>query len=515
MGFWIFYFLTKVYLYFKGTIRLDTGLNLLFLLFVILPMPKNFKYLRHLKAAKSILNIIIGILLLWRDSWLPSPVAAFNLLKQHGMPSNEYIYNFLLRYYNPKEIAILIFILVLCIIVSRFKKTMAAVTALLLILPLFLSQTGFKHQSAQKAEKYLESFFSSELTKVIRFKPPADEDFDFDIVIIHVCSLSWDDMEEFNLQGHPFFKQFDYLFTDFNTVTSYSNPAAIRILNANCGQKRHKDLYNNMLKECSLMESLSNQGYEINFARNHNGKYGKFDEEIKRYGNLDIAALPLDNLSADKYMFDDSPVYSDYDVLAKWWAARQGSASKRTALYYNTVSLHDGSHWTKDIGWWKKDPKEVYREFIPSLFQDLTKFFSLVEGSGRNVVILFVPEHGRAVKGSGVETAGLRDIPLPRITTVPVGIKLLGRSTEDTETRRKITVSKSTSYLALSHILSAFVEKSPFKLDIYTSRRFIDSIPQTEFVSENEGNLILKIDNDYYLYGKEKKWIQLTERELK
>lgn len=515
MGVWIFYFLAKVYLYFKGAIRLDTVLNLLFLAFLIIQVPKQFKFSKFLNASKSFLSIILGILLLWRDSWLPSPLDTFNLLKQHGLPSKEYIYNFLLRFYNPKEIIILIFVLALCILVRRYKKTTVTVTALLLILPLFLSQTGFKYQSAKKAEKYLESFFSSEVMKVVRFKPQGSGSSDFDIIILHVCSLAWDDLEEFNMQAHPFLKQFDYLFTDFNSVTSYSNPAAIRLLQANCGQKRHDDLYYNIPKECSLIASLQEQGYEINFARNHNGIYGKFDEEIKKYGNLDVVPFNLDNLSANKYMFDDSSVYSDYDVLEKWWTARQESKSKKIALYYNTVSLHDGSHWISDKERWKRDNKEVYREFIPGFLEDLTKFFKLIEASGRDVVILFVPEHGRAVRGGTIQAQGLRDIPLPRITTVPVGIKLLGKKFNDNETRRKTTISKPISYFTLSHILAAFTEKSPFKLDIYASRRFIDSIPQTEFVSENQGNLVLKIDNDYYLFGKEKKGIHLSDNELK
>jgi cellulose synthase operon protein YhjU len=262
------------------------------------------------------------------------------------------------------------------------------------------------------------------------------------------------------------------------------------------------------------MESLRAQGDAISFARNHNGKYGNFDDEVKRYGHLEVSPFTPAGLVARKYMFDDSPVYDDHAVLDQWWAARQKSGAKRAVLYYNTVSLHDGSHWTADKDWWKKDHREMYREFLTGLLEELSKFFQLVSSSGRNTVVIVLGEHGRAVRGSAMETPGLRDIPLPRVTIVPVGIKLFGKGYRDVQSGRNITISKPASYFALSYMLEAFTERSPFQSDIYASRNFIDSIPQTFYVSENQDNVIVKKDDGYYLFGKDKKWTQLTEKEL-
>ncbi len=512
MGLWTLYFAAKIYLYFTGSIRLDVILNLLFFAFLLIPIPEQSKSVKLLTFAKVFLSVVFAILLLWHDTWFPAPLDAYHLLKQNGIPSTEYIYSFLLRFYNLKEILILVLILSFCVLVRKYRKIMTAGTVMLLIFPLFISPGAAKQK---EIEKYLGSFYNSELTRLTHFKPPQGGSPDFDIIILHICSLSWDDLQELNMAEHPFFKQFDYVFTNFNSVSTYSNPSAIRLLNANCGQRRHPDLYSGLPQECSLMESLRAEGDTIYFARNHNGKYGNFDDEVKRYGQLNVAPFVPANLVAKKYMFDDSPVYDDYAVLEQWWSARQKLKSKTATLYYNTVTLHDGSHWIADKEWWKKDHREMYREFLSGLLDDLTKFFNLVASSGRDAVIIVIGEHGRAVRGSAMETPGLRDIPLPRVATVPVGIKFFGKAYHDAQSGRNLVISKPVSYFALSYVLAEFMEQSPFKSDRYMTRNFIDSIPITNFVSENQDNIIVKKDDRYYLFGKDKKWILLTENELK
>jgi len=515
MGFWAAYFFAKIYLYYEGLLRLDVLLNLLFLAFLMISIPKWFKFFRFFRGVKFILSAIFGVLLLFHDSWLPSPVGAFNLAEEKGMPSREYVYHFLLGFYNSKVIGIIICILFLCILLRKYKKIMAAGAALLLIAPLFISSGNAHYQSSEELEKYLGSFYDAETTRLIHFKPPGSSISDFDIIILHVCSLSWDDLRDVNMEGDPFFKQFDYLFTKFNSATTYSNPAVIRLLNANFGQRKHADLYNQLPKKCSLVESLSAQGHEIQFARNHNGIYDKFDEEVKRFGHLDARPFPLTNLIATKTMFDDSPVYGDYSVLEQWLAARKKLGSKKVTLYYNTLSLHDGTHWASDKNWWLKDNLQQYRESIHELFDDITSFMNLVARSGRNTIIIFIGEHGRSVHGSPIAPPGLRDIPLPRIATVPVGIKFVGKKQHADQTGRQVIISRPMSYLALSYMLAEFTEQSPFISARYGTRKFIDTIPQTDFVAENFGNIVLKRGSYYYLFGKDMKWIPLTENELK
>jgi cellulose synthase operon protein YhjU len=517
MGLWTFYFFAKLFLYFKGVVRFDVVWNLLFLGFLVLPLPRGFRSLTFLKVVKYILSAVFGVLLLWHDTWFPAPSETFSLLKQYGLPSREYIYGFLLRFYDPTAIIVLIALFFLCLLVRKYRKIAAAVTALLLLLPLFISSGEAKHLSGEELDKGVTFFFNAETTRLTYFKPVPGSSVDFDIIILHICSISWDDLRDLNMEGHPFFQQFDYLFTNFNSVTTYSNPSAIRLLNANCGQCRHDDLYNTntVRKECSLFNGLRSRGYDIQIARNHNGNYGNFNDEIKRFGQLEATVFTPAGLAFKKYMFDDSPVYDDYDVLEQWWKARQKSGAKKVALYYNSVSLHDGTHLVAEKNWWKKVSKEQYKVFLTVLLEDLSKFEDLVASSGRNAVILFVAEHGRSIHGSAIAPPGLRDIPLPRITTVPVGIKFMAKGSRTVQAGRNIQISKPTSYFALSYLVAAFTEQSPLRSDRYFSRNFVDSIPQADFISENQGNLIIKKKGDYYLFGKDKKWTRLSESELK
>lgn len=507
MGLWSFYFLAKLYLYLRGFIRFDFIWNLLFILFLFLPAPKRFKTHRSFGAVKLISSVVFGLLLLWHDSWLPPLWDSFIFLEQQGMPAKEYVYRFLLGFINPWEVAALVSILLFCILVHNRIRLTPVVMVLLLIVP--VREFG---QHKEEMERHLDAFYQSESERVIRFQKAKTDNLDFDIVILHVCSLSWDDLKSVGLEAHPFFKQFDYLFTDFNSATAYSNPSAIRLLRSNCGQPRHDALYNDAPGKCYLFDTVRAQGYETYFTLNHDGVYSHFAEEVKRLGHLDEPLMPT-GLPIQAYNFDGSPIFDDYAVLKKWWMIRQESKSSRAAVYYNTISLHDGAHWAGEKDWWKRNRVDQYREFVQKLFGDLTKFFDLVASSGRNAVIIFVPEHGLSLRGSTLQAPGLRDIPLPQITIVPAGIKLIGKGHHRAQVQEQV-ISKPASYLSLAYLLASFLKQGPFLSDGSTTKEVIANIPETDFVAENQGIRIVEKGADYFLYGKEKKWITLPSNAL-
>ncbi len=509
MGFWNYYFLTKIYLYFRGFIRIDFFLNILFILLLIIPIPDKIRLRRPVKAAKLSITLILGLLLLWHDSWLPPLFDSMIFLNQQGIPSREYIYRFILGFFNPWEVAALTAALFVCMLLQYRIRLTPLVIILLLIVP--IREFG---QPVGEIDKYVDAFYKAESARIIRFEKTKMDNYDFDIVILHICSLSWDDMKEAGLDDHPIFKQFDYLFTNFNSATSYSNPSAIRLLRANCGQQRHDALYNDAPKECNLLETLRKEGYETYFALNHDGIYGDFAGEVKRLGHLDQPFLPK-ALPVQAYSFDGAPIYDNYTQLEKIWKVRQESNSKKTAIYYNTISLHDGVHWAEDKDWWKKDKRvENYKEFAQELLGDMTRFFDLLRSSGRDVVVLFVPEHGMALRGSSIQAPVLRDIPLPQITRVPVGIKLIRKGSPHAPVHQQM-LSGSTSYLSLSYMLKVFLEENPFETDRFTAKEFTDKIPQTDFVAENQGIQLTKKGTDWFLYGKEKQWIAVPTNAIK
>jgi cellulose synthase operon protein YhjU len=502
MGVWSFYFLAKFYLYFRGYIQFDFILNLLFMIFLLIPVPPSWRSRKPWAAVKQILAVILGMLLLWHDSWLPPLWGSISFLWHGGMPQKEYVYRFILGFFSLREVAVLLVILAVVLMIRKRVRLTPVVMLLILIIAL---QGLSKHKGEMDHE--LDRFYKAESARAVRLDDARPTGPDFDIVILHVCSLSWEDLKGNGHGDDPFFNQFDYLFTEFNSVTSYSNPSAIRLLRADCGQPKHDDLYNDAARNCYLFDALRRQGFQTYFALNHDGVYGNFATQVKTEGHLDAPIFP----SAEPvraYDFDGSPIFDDYAVLETWWKIRQSSVAPRAAVYYNTISLHDGAHWADDKAWWKKDRVKQYRQAVEKLFENLTRFFNLTASSGRRVVIFFVPEHGMALRGTHLQAPGLREIPLPEITTVPVGVKLIGPGFLHDPSRQTV-VTRPTSYLALSYLTASFLNQNPFAAPSSSSAERTTSLPETPFVSENQGVRIVKKGSDYFLYGKDKKWIAL------
>jgi cellulose synthase operon protein YhjU len=303
------------------------------------------------------------------------------------------------------------------------------------------------------------------------------------------------------------------IFTNFNTVSSYTNPSAIRLLRANCGQSRHQELYRDTQKECYILDTLRGLGYQTYAAIDNDAPSYRFVEDIMAYGHADTP-IKITDLPVRQYDFDNSPIYDDLAILNRWQDTRQHSSAKRAALYMDITTLHGGAHLADDPQWWKKERVVLYQEFSQRLFKNLNTFFKTLQSAGKNFVVIFVPEHGMALRGSSLQSPDIREIPLPAITTVPVGIKLIGDGVSPFP-ERQVTISKPTSYLALSHLLSSFLAAPGFGRDSMLTKEVLDRIPETKFLSENEASLVVKKDNDVFYYGKGKMWIKLPESALK
>src|SRR5690606_3450399 len=121
--------------------------------------------------------------------------------------------------------------------------------------------------------------------------------------------------------------------------------------------------------------------------------------------------------------FDGSPIARDLDVLRGWWQQRQGSEAEHVSLFYNSISLHDGNRVvTADGGTRIAD----YGSRANRLFDDLGQFLDNLQLRGRRVVVASVPEHGAALHGDRMQLSGMREIPTPAITHVPVGLAFIG-----------------------------------------------------------------------------------------
>ncbi|MBZ4288683.1 cellulose biosynthesis protein BcsG, partial [Mycobacterium tuberculosis] len=85
---------------------------------------------------------------------------------------------------------------------------------------------------------------------------------------------------------HPLWKHFDIVFKNFNSATSYSGPAAVRLLRASCGQLSHTNLYQPSGADCYLFENLAKLGFNQQLMLGHNGLFGDFLKELRSLGGM-------------------------------------------------------------------------------------------------------------------------------------------------------------------------------------------------------------------------------------
>lgn len=501
MGLWSFYFLAKLALYFEGYIRLDPWWNLLLLGFVLLPVEKAPRHATLLRRARNGLGAVLALLLLWQDSWLPPLSYALSFLVGGGGPTGDYVVSFLRELLHVRELVVLSALLAASFVLRR-RRLVAPVLAVALVgVAVFGAGRSGVHVQAQ-----LDRFYEAEAGRVVYF-PNAVEAPDFDVVLLHICSLATDDLAYAGLADDPFFRTFDLRFTNFNTATAHSGPAAIRLLRANCGHRPYEAMHQDVAGECYLLENLRRLGYETSAAYDDGGVYQGFAGFVADKGRAD---LPIDvaGLSKVGEDFDGSAIYDDFALLARWWELRQRSGARKAALYFDAVSPHEGAHLVGDQHWRSKDPRTRYRELVVRLFERLSAFFELVARSGRNALVVFVPEHGLALRGSRIQPPGIREVPLPQITRVPLAIKFIGKDTP-LVAPRQLLVDSPTSYLAIAQLLSLVMKQPTFGAAAFDAATLARNLPQTSFVAENETGKVVEADGSWFYFGRQGKWLEL------
>ncbi len=191
--------------------------------------------------------------------------------------------------------------------------------------------------------------------------------------------------------------------------------------------------------------------------------------------------------------FDSSPVFNDGELMQRWLDDRQKSQDARSATFYNLIPLHDG---TRELGSTKTAP---WQPRAKQLFDQLDTFLNNLDKSGRRVMVIVVPEHGAALQGDKMQMSGLRDIPSPSITHVPVGIKFAGMKAPHQPT---LSVESPTSLQAISELVSRVVDGQVFNAANVNMSVLTENLPQTQVVSENDNAVVMMYQG--------KPWIRLN-----
>lgn len=517
LGGWNIYFIAKLALFWRELIGFHPLENLAFAFVLLVPLESPAWRRARLAAA-----IPAAIALLYYDSWLP-PIG--RALSQAALISNfslSYLIELGGRFISMPVIALLIVVAAAYLMLARWLRVSVLVTGTLLALAVGGVPSGSSTASVPAAaaggaaasaattdhDSELRNFFAREAGRAVVLPKPTPGDAPFDVIFIHVCSLSWDDLQAMGLEDHPLWRRFDFLLTRFNSAATYSGPAAIRIQRATCGQQPHDRLYEPAAPNCYLMDGLGAAGFTPSVVLNHDGHFDDFLKfvqaqlSVRDANGMAATPMPLDGVKVAQHSFDGSPIYDDADVLRHWLDARAKAGPERMAVYYNTISLHDGNRLSGDKG--QVGSIETYRVRLTKLLDDLDGFLSSLEKSGRRAVVAVIPEHGAAVRGDKMQIAGLREIPSPAITLVPVGIKVVGPQTR--RNGRTARIDAPTSYLAVSELVARLLARTPFAAAGFAPAEYVADLPETPFVAQNEDTVVIGSGSGYLLRQGNEGW---------
>ncbi len=454
-----------------------------------------------LKAAAS---AAAALALLWRESYLPPVSKLISFLADPvTRPSNQYLLEFIRQSVNFHMLAVAILGLAAIIVASRKRPLVLVTSAYLLLVTAWIMQP--KQTVPDLGSESPEAFYQKERDRIVNFSAPEKNSPLFDVLILHICSLSWEDIKDSGSDFMPFLSKFDYVFTNFSAGCSYSGPAALRVLKSSCGQLPHPLLYADSPPGCYLMDNLRASGFKTYTMFSHDGKYADFFSSIQKYGHAD-APIGADGLPVEYTMFDGTQLYADGAALDKFWKTRLASNVPRAALYYNTANLHIGTHQPGiDRG---PDDAASYRQRLNRMTAQLEGFFSEIEKSGRKAVVILVPEHGAALSDTKMQAKDVREIPLPGIATLPVAVKLIGKGFyRDNQGPQVIT--KPASLQAMAWMIAEFLRYNPFTGSARKPDIIAAEIPGTDFMAENENAAVFRAGLGYIYRQKAGKWSPL------
>ncbi len=550
MGLWNYYFIAKFYLYFAHYMGFHLGMNLVFALFLLLPLHGTSLKTIRLETIRNILALPAGFCLFYYDTWFPP---FYRILEQRRAIedfSGGYLLELAGRFLHPLVVLTVLGLLTVSAVAAhKFRLSTFVVLTLLAGIPLYAWWSPFfdakpaiyqapvsvadnvqtrasvatwidngvvpaamqplAHPQDQDLDAALQGFYQEQAARVVRFQPGKAQDVPFDLIVLQVCSLSWDDLRFSGEDHHPLYSRFDFLFTRFNSAASYSGPAAIRLLRGSCGQTSHAQLYVQDRPVCHEFSQWAAMGFTPQWLMNHDGRYGGFLNDIQQRGGVTVAPEDSSQAAVALKAFDGTPIRRDYAVLSAWAARRQQQSPLKVALYYNTISLHDGNHYPNEPAY--AGTGKTYPQRLHVLLEDVNHFLDDLEHSGRKAVVVVVSEHGANARGDRMQIPFMREIPGPSISLVPLGISLIGLPSHPPH---PLLITRPSSYTELSQLLAELVHKDPFngaqnEISARSApdlQQYIEPLGSTPFVTENEDIIVMRYGNRYFIRYKNSGW---------
>ncbi len=527
LGLWNVYFICKFLLAATGYLRLDLGLNALLFLFVLFPIAGKW-----INVFRQLVAVGLAVSLAWSESWLPGPQSILANTSGIAGFSVNYVVELAWDFVNPKMVAAGVGIVLAYYVLRDFVRISAVTGCWLIFLfvqPLFISaptRTAVPLVTAQaptdmaammaqpvetmpaangqtvteeEVENWYKTFLAYEKDRMAQLPSGISEkDTPFDIVIMNVCSLSNDDLEAANLQNHRALSRFNIRFDAFNSATSYSGPATLRLLKGACGQPSHDGLYDSRRPDCEIMNRLDTLGFKQHLFMDHSGMYDNYLNNLRTQAGL---TAPFERRQYPlKYMsFNNEEIADTLSVLRHWQRVVTRAKDKRSVSLMNFIALHDGNRLPRHSRW------EAFEPRAKTFLDNLNTFMNELERTNRKVMLVVVPEHGAAVRGDRVQAPRLRDIPSTRITQVPVLVKFFGLKDLP---KGQMHVPDHTSYLAMSTLIGRVIDTNFFSKTsgAVPMQELLKDLPQTHLVSENGQAQVLEYKVQDYLRQNRGKW---------
>lgn len=526
LGLWNVYFILKFALAHYEYLNLNLLYNGLLLLFVLVPF-KN----RVLSFIQTTVAIVAAVLLAYSESWLPGPESIFSNAQNIAGFSAVYIAQLAVDFINVKMLAAGVAVVLLYCLLKNWIRLSVLTVVYFLCLVVEPYYVAWKTQpvptqvaevtkeapssemkqtetpadpsaiTSETIDKWYTAFLDYEKGRRAEFPQGLSaNDTPFEIILMNICSLSNDDLIASDLMNHPVLSEFNIRFDRFNSATSYSGPATLRLLNAVCGQVDHNSLYDGRRPECEIMNRLDQLGFRQHLYLDHKGQYDNYVQTLRDKAGL-MAPLESTGKYPVRYMaFDDEEISDDLAVMRDWQrkTARDKSSERHVTLF-NFIALHDGNRLPRQSRWEEFKPRAI------RFLNDLQTFMHELDRSGRKVMLIVVPEHGAAVRGDRIQAPRLRDIPSMRITEVPMMVKFFGIKDLPKE---PIHVTGNTSYMAMSTLIGRVLSQNYFSKDggSVPLEELVRDLPETNPVSENGQSVVLTYRGNDYIRQKGAEW---------
>lgn len=522
LGVWNIYFILKLVLFINGVIEFNYLRNLALVAFLMLPARHKWQ-----SVLQQLIAVPIGAYLFYDDSYFPPLSRALAQSEQLSKFDAGYLLELATRFVSLNFVLILFITTVFYFLFYKILRISVLVVSAIVYLQVANSNLPFSRINKvadnvaaaevntvetsgsniiEQLNKYKNDFFEKQSGLKIVFNKESQVKNKFDILVLSICSLAWDDVKYYKQENHKLFKEFDIVFDHFNSATSYSGPAIIRLLQANCGQKTHKDLLtNNLEPQCSLLENLKSIGFDIELMLNHDGMFDNFLSLIKEKGGMDVNPIQY-KLSPYLLSFDNSEIYRDSDIFSKWFQEREQHKENNKFTFYNTISLHDGVRLQENK---QLKASETYEQRLVTLLDDMYTILDGLKKANRPIVVLFVPEHGANIRGDKMQISGMRELPSPLVTNVPVGLKLIGNNMQRIGEQKHVT--QQSSFFAIAHLVNKLLEQDVYGKNEFDPETLLVNIPETPLLSENEDSTVMQYNKNYYYSFGNGEWVKYDE----